>query len=154
MVIQAGLMKGKFNDQFLFAVQEQEDRIHREKADKLQDIKNRVAKGEKTTFSERNILKIENKKVKQKENSFDSVDEELWKEFYENKYTLIQTVKSTGDVIKCSGIETWQEAEQKGLNESEIKYYRVRKTTRSDFKAREKYLNSRPQKNMPNLWKS
>jgi hypothetical protein len=64
MVIQASLAKGKFNDGFLFAVQEQEAATERSRKDKMQSIKNRVAKGEKTTFAERNILNIENKKSK------------------------------------------------------------------------------------------
>lgn len=59
MVIQASLMKGKFNDQFLFAVQAQEDRIKKEKHEKIKDIKRRMQNGEKTTFAERNIVNME-----------------------------------------------------------------------------------------------
>jgi len=66
MVIQASLMKGKFNDQFLFAKQEEEDRMEKNKYEKIKDIRNRMAKGEKTTFAERNIVNIENKKKKKK----------------------------------------------------------------------------------------
>lgn len=66
MVIQASLMKGKFNDQFLFAVQEQEDRMEKERHEKIKDIKRRMHNGEKTTFAERNIVNIEEKKKKAK----------------------------------------------------------------------------------------
>ena len=69
MVIQASLMKGKFNDQFLFAVQQQEDRMEKEKHEMLKDIKRRMHNGEKTTFAERNIVNMENKKKKKKSKS-------------------------------------------------------------------------------------
>ena len=68
MVIQASLMKGKFNDQFLFAVQQQEDRMEKEKHEMLKDIKRRMHNGEKTTFAERNIVNMENKKAKKRKN--------------------------------------------------------------------------------------
>jgi hypothetical protein len=67
MVIQASLMKGKFNDQFLFAVQEQEYNMEKEKHEMLKDIKRRMHNGEKTTFAERNIVNIEAKKKAKKE---------------------------------------------------------------------------------------
>ena len=69
MVVQASLMKGKFNDQFLFAVQQEEDRMEKEKHEHIKDIKRRMHNGEKTTFAERNIVKIIDKKAKKKKQS-------------------------------------------------------------------------------------
>ncbi len=41
--------------------------MEKEKYEALKDIKNRIAKGQPTTFAERNVVKIHDKKAKKKQ---------------------------------------------------------------------------------------
>ena len=77
MVIQASLMKGKFNDNFLFQVQEQEYNMKKKRYEKIKNIRERIAKGEATTFAERNIVNIEDKKKRDKDRKAEALDKKL-----------------------------------------------------------------------------
>ncbi len=64
MVIAASLHRGEFSDGVLWAVEKEEQREQKQKSDHLKDIRTRMVKNQKTTFAERNIVNIIDKKRK------------------------------------------------------------------------------------------
>ena len=92
MVIQASLMKGEFNDSFLFAVQKEENRVKKEKHEKIKDIKRRMHNGEKTTFAERNIVNMEEKRKAKKKSESESYDDA-------DRYMDVDAIKLASSIL-------------------------------------------------------
>lgn len=68
----------------------------------------------------------------------------IWKQFYKNHYTLIQTHRVTGMKISVYGYEEFYEADKRGRDNFDLYKYHIRRTSVKDFfsyELKKKHIN-------------